>query len=457
MKTRLFYILSLLCLGLGFGACNQDDAPTIELSQTEIMNIPSEGGSYDIRVHSDQTWTVKESDLEWITMARYTNAKGEQMLKLEVQSNLSEVARFAELEVLNKEDKSPLRISQQGKPAGQELKYRIPLVFHVLYYDPSDKDQNIETSRLYEVLKEVNALYAQNGINLEFYPAAIDPSGEVMAAPGVDRIQWVSSTINPIEVMKDEENEFLHLLWDPNRYVNVLLYPFSYENILGIATFPLTPEHQPMVGLDPVKFSNLSAADLKQLRGVSINSTWFRSDLDEDNPFKAYVSADLLKRQVSIATTVAHELGHYLGLRHVFAEGPEGSCVDTDFCSDTPSYDKRVGYDAFVSETMSEAVFNPYFKNDFDWKTLFQRTNCDGVTFESRNIMDYSYSYMDTFTAGQKERIRHVLSYSPFIPGPKKTVVSTIRSTTLPIRPSDIPYSTVICRVGEDWVKSGQK
>ena len=34
--------------------------------------------------------------------------------------------------------------------------------------------------------------------------------------------------------------------------------------------------------------------------------------------------------------------------------------------------------------------------------------------------MDYSVSYSDQFTQDQYNRVRHVLAYSPLIPGPKK-------------------------------------
>lgn len=41
---------------------------------------------------------------------------------------------------------------------------------------------------------------------------------------------------------------------------------------------------------------------------------------------------------------LAHELGHYLGLHHVFAEDKNGyadNCNDTDYCQDTPSYNRN--------------------------------------------------------------------------------------------------------------------
>lgn len=445
MKAKLLYILAcLLCLGLV--ACKKDDTIKINPSRTSISQVPAEGGSYEIKVQSGGSWVVREHDQAWIKIAQ-SGSGANQYLTIEVESNLSEAARTGQIELLSRNSKRMITISQQGKPAGQELKYRVPLVFHVLYYHHQDPNQNIASERIYKVLKEVNELYAKNNINLEFYAAGIDPSGNAMAEPGIDRIKWVAPEINPIEVMTEENNQYLHLLWDPNKYVNVMLYPFSIDAILGIATFPLTPEQFPLEGLDPVKFANLQFSDLKRLRGVSINSSWFVDDVQD--PFGGYISSDLLKRQVSTATTIAHELGHYLGLRHVFSEGPQGSCVDTDFCSDTPSYDKRTNYDPFVQAMMSEAKYNPNFKNEFKWQSLFERETCDGKKFEARNIMDYAYCYLDTFTPQQKARMRHTLTYSPFIPGPKHSALSTIRQVHL--GPVSIPHNVVICRAPEGY------
>ena len=61
---------------------------------------------------------------------------------------------------------------------------------------------------------------------------------------------------------------------------------------------------------------------------------------------------------------------------------------------------------------------------------LVNRTNKDS-TFQSHNLMDYSFSHSDLFTQEQRDRIRNVLYYSPLIPGPKKNsnAVSVTRAT----------------------------
>ncbi|MDO4771434.1 zinc-dependent metalloproteinase lipoprotein [Porphyromonas sp.] len=442
MNTKLLYIFSILCLLLF--SCKKDNEVSIGLSQDSIMDVPAAGGSYDIKVETSEKWVVKDGDRSWLYVAQYSKGT-EQYIKIDVTSNLSESDRNIEIEILSHNSRRVLDIHQKGNSAGVELKYRIPVVFHVLYHDAGNKDQNIEQHRIEKTLREVNALYAQNDINLEFYLANIDPWGNVMKEAGIDRIKWVSSAVNPVDFMQTAGKEYIHLLWDPNRYVNVMMYNFSIAEILGIATFPLTPEQYPMDGMDIVEATDLKFADLDNMRAVSINSSWY--SMEDPNPLTPYVEKELMKRQTSIATTLAHELGHYFGLRHVFSEDPHNRCGDTDFCADTPSYDKFQKYDRFIAGVFSDAVYNPNFANEFDWKSLFERESCDGHRFTSRNIMDYSFCYMDKFTADQKRRIRHVLDYSPFIPGPKKGRKATTRGISL--KPVHIPHNIVICRLGD--------
>ena len=56
--------------------------------------------------------------------------------------------------------------------------------------------------------------------------------------------------------------------------------------------------------------------------------------------------------------------------------------------------------------------------------------------------MDYSVSYSDRFTDDQRDRIRHVLTYSPLIPGPKS--YQTFGNFTTPLRFADRDKVTVV-------------
>ena len=69
------------------------------------------------------------------------------------------------------------------------------------------------------------------------------------------------------------------------------------------------------------------------------------------------------------------------------------------------------------------------------------RENCKtGETFKSYNLMDYEICYSDRFTNDQRNRIRHVLIYSPLTPGPKKTTADTRNVISGPL---DLPMVIV--------------
>ena len=73
-------------------------------------------------------------------------------------------------------------------------------------------------------------------------------------------------------------------------------------------------------------------------------------------------------------------------------------------------------------DTWLASVYRPTFAQ------AAQRQDRNGTTFTSYNIMDYYYSYRDRITPDQRARIRHVLDYSPLIPGPKIAVENMSRA-----------------------------
>ena len=113
---------------------------------------------------------------------------------------------------------------------------------------------------------------------------------------------------------------------------------------------------------------------------------------------------------------LAHELGHYLGLHHVFAETDNGTCEDTDYCKDTPSYN-RSEYEQWLNNLDKQ--------NKYQLKDLAKRYSCEKGEYEAHNIMDYAYCFYNEITLEQRKRIRHILNYSPLIPGPKESRIDT--------------------------------
>lgn len=74
---------------------------------------------------------------------------------------------------------------------------------------------------------------------------------------------------------------------------------------------------------------------------------------------------------------------------------------------------------------------------------MLLRNSCDGKTFESDNIMDYSLTMGFQITADQKKRIRNVLYYSPLIPGPKKNNINTRTRATDDSQPLDLKFTII--------------
>lgn len=417
MKIKFLGLLSALCLLMG--ACNDDD-PAVQVLRDNFLNLSYEGTLCEADLLTQAEWTVTSS-ASWCKPLKGHGLRNG-TLQVQVDANLGE-AREAEVLVTANGETQKIRFSQEAKPEGEELVYRLPIIFHVLYFDESDKNQNVPAEKIYEMIDKTNELYRNAlGVNsvdmkLEFVPATHDPRGNLLAEPGIERVQWVSSTLNPVDVMNDRSRKYVHLQWDPNDYVNILLYKFSASGsgILGISTFPLTPKNHPLEGLVQVEDKDYGLDNLIEYRGLSINSTYVMDTSDYLSPIAPKEWKPFIDMQNEGYITLAHELGHYLGLRHTFSESG-WYCSDTDLCKDTPSYDYD-DYTAWMLDVYDKAASDPDY--EVDWAALFSRQTCKNEPFVSRNIMDYAYSYVDEFTPQQRERVRHVLTYSPLIAGPK--------------------------------------
>ena len=125
--------------------------------------------------------------------------------------------------------------------------------------------------------------------------------------------------------------------------------------------------------------------------------------------------------------TLAHEMGHYLGLLHSFVDG-KGNFGD--YCDDTPDYCVN-GYETFLSEL--DETF-PY--NDDNYRKVIQRVALNGRVFIADNIMDYEFGYLDRFTLEQRKRVRTVLENAWLLPGPKIEVEPRARSGKKAVKPS---------------------
>ena len=126
--------------------------------------------------------------------------------------------------------------------------------------------------------------------------------------------------------------------------------------------------------------------------------------------------------------------------------GPDGlasvetadGCMDSDYCDDTPSYN-RIEY-------IDNMLYYMQHTSQPKLKDVIVRESCDGPQFLSTNIMDYAYSLGYEITQDQKDRMRWVMYYCPMIPGPKRNGANTRSAGQAGNVKLDLHPVTVTCR-----------
>lgn len=344
---------------------------------------------------------------------------------------------------------SPISSNGQDRDSdiitGDDYVYHLPVIFHVFYKDSKNPKQYISSTRLKELLSNVNELYQGNVYNISldtiesenihvlFELAEKDANGKKLSTPGVEYIKIYEDSIDCEDFMNSKT--YAKYSWNQNDYINVMVYSFKNTDhtsvTLGISNIPYKVAGYPDIeGLTNSKNYPLNKPGSFPYC-VSLNAIYVdkkyegtRYTTDKHQQNYQYNTADP-------NATLAHELGHYLGLFHTFSEkaGKKDKSEaaddddDSDHCEDTPSYN-RIAYGKWLTQYMEEArKINK--DTAFTVKQLAKRTNTKGKEWQADNLMDYSICYSMRFTPDQAYRMRQVLYYSPLIPGPKKARTST--------------------------------
>ncbi|QTY27197.1 zinc metalloprotease [Flavobacterium sp. CS20] len=263
--------------------------------------------------------------------------------------------------------------------------YRIHVVVHVVHYgEPIGQGANISYEQVksqIEVLNEdFRKMVGTNGYNdnpvgadttIEFVLADKDPDGNLLTEPGIDRInggrsEWPKGVFrNPIETSLKPT-----YYWDPSQYFNIWTINFGgfvSRDLLGYAQFPSRS------GLPGLNADGGSA----ETDGVVIGYKYFGSSEKGDFPE--------LVAPYDLGRTATHEVGHWLGLRHIWGDG---DCSNDDYCLDTPNASAP----------------------NYDCASI--KISCDEPEMP-QNYMDYSYdNCMNIFTENQKKRMITVLKNS---------------------------------------------
>ncbi len=386
MKIRLF--ISLLLPIVTLLSCAKDEpAPQVLKTSERNLHFSGNGGAWMLTINTNTAWQI-EGTTDWCSVDK-TDGYNTTNLIISVDANNTGVTRFTNLQISS--ERNIVNVSIEQDTVSGSFHYELPVVFHIIYSDNKDSLQNVKTEVINGIIEKCNYLFQNpNGsvdMNLHLIAATHDPNGNKLPEPGIDRVQRTNSAYKSSESFLKETNTVDgDLLWDPNQYVNVFVFTFVESNVSGRTTLPHTPRQNSLPGLLANNTFYTRTPDFPW--GITLNNTYI---YEPDN-----------------YQTMAHELGHYLGLLHVFISKDN----NTDYCNDTYAYD-RTEYETYLKNNPELTIQEKY-----------QRQSIDGITFTSHNIMDYYYSYFNQFTADQFLRVRHVLEHSPLIPGPKDITVT---------------------------------
>jgi len=303
------------------------------------------------------------------------------------------VVRCASVEYQNKiRQNNPRKISdtqfeQWLAPHVSEYKARIaagermaittiPIIFHV-FTDCAGSD-NVSAALIQAQLDQLNIDFADTAgspfaqsadSEIRFVFAQVDPSGNILPEPGINRVSaygegpFANGDVDAI--LKPGTS------WDPNSYMNIWVANIT-GGLLGWAQFP-DPAGTGLLGLGVGDVGAVGAANTD---GVVVLSSSVGSVANPNPAGGSYPAG----------RTLTHEIGHWLGLRHLWGDG---NCSVDDFCADTPNCDSQY-YGVGPGPVQC------------------------GNTRMIENYMDYSDDVaMNTFTADQKVRMQAIMGVSP--------------------------------------------
>lgn len=194
--------------------------------------------------------------------------------------------------------------------------------------------------------------------------------------------------------------------WDTEKYLNIWICRIRPITFLGIELGQILGFAFPPAGL--ANWPAGANAPAPTDDGVVVDfRVWGRSN---PNTMKVPGSDEDL---AVAGRTPVHEVGHYLGLRHIWGDGGllgPNDCMQSDGIEDTPFASSQSDFDCDPSRNTCQ-VIDPFY--GMDMPDLIE------------NFMDYSAeTCMNMFTKGQAAHIRNVLM------GPRSGLLAGSTQTT---------------------------
>ena len=270
---------------------------------------------------------------------------------------------------------SKIEEKKNARKSANEGVVRIPVVVHVIHNNANGAlgGTNISDAQILSQIEVLNEDYRRKigtpGYNnhpdgadmeIEFFLAPIDPEGR--ETNGINRVY---SAKRSFSVLSDAYNLSDLAYWDSNRYLNIWVANLS-GGYLGFAEFP---------------FGNFEGLELQEvdekIDGVIIDYRAFGRKMGA------------VEEPYNYGRTATHEIGHWLGLIHIWGDEYCG----TDFCDDTPPAES-----ANRTLTCNDILSNCRVRNS---RNMIE------------NFLDYTVdSCMNVFTNDQKARVRAILGIS---------------------------------------------
>lgn len=263
----------------------------------------------------------------------------------------------------------------------------IPVVVHVIHSGqalgvaPNITDNQVK-SQITVMSNDFRRLAGTPGFNtnavgadtmMQFALAKVDPNGN--PTNGIDRVNLCEASWGRTDI-----NAFVKpmTIWDPTKYMNMWSVNFTDATSLGYAQFPSASG---LGGLNAI-------GGYADTDGVVANYSTFGSSDYNDGTF-------ILSAPYDKGRTMTHEVGHFLGLRHIW--GDNSSCVvnaadsNKDYCPDTPAA-SAPNFNCVTTNSCTAAPGNDMIENYMDYTT----DTC-----------------MNIFTINQKDRMTAVMNNSP--------------------------------------------